>query len=116
METEDLFNSRHLHVVHQFERVILTAGISNVLAEFLTRRRAQGLKSPNELTMNRKPYVRPNIFLAASFELGKLLNVLPSYPLLLNSLAIMGGNCSNIGLPAGLGWEMAERKPAMTLA
>lgn len=97
MEMKDLFDSHHLNFAHKFEHVILTAGISNVLAEFITQRLMQGLNSTNELTMNLEPYMRPNIFLASFFHLSKLLNVLPSYPLLLNSLAIMVGNCSNIG-------------------
>lgn len=86
------FSTSHSH------RLFLTAGISNVLMEFITERLMKSLNYTNELTLHLKLNMRPNMFWLRFFVLfpfvlllylSKLLNFLPTYPLSLNCLAII---------------------------
>ena len=77
--------------------LFLTAGISNVLMEFIIERLMKRLNYPNELTLYLKLNMRPNMFWLRFFlYLSKLLNFLPIHPLSLNCLAIIAMPTSGV--------------------
>lgn len=88
----NFFSTSHSH------RLFLTAGISNILIEFIIERLMKRLNYTNELTLYLKLNMRPNMFWLSFFflYLSKLLNFLPTHPLSLNYLAIIAMPASSV--------------------